>query len=234
MTRHILLLALVAHAGPAAAATDLAIELGSLGTPDATWSALSDRSRIPTVGMRISTAMGDRFRLVADWHHGAQGGAVNIASSVPEEDEWVESVEGFHMGLISDQISLGAEVEHAIHPWISPYATGRLLGYRSVFLMDDDTSQDDNPNQIRSVAFQPGMILSVGARIVPESDTPSAVQFTTHAELGYAGLLGALQFDNRAFVPDGEAADEDAPEPVSVGDLGVSGLFLRAGIGVRF
>jgi len=227
-----LLVGAMALSTPAQAGTDIALELGSLGTPDATWAALSDRARIPTMGVRIATPipLDDRFRLVADWHHGMQGGRVDVAGAAVTDGEWDEGWSSFTMGIISDQISVGAEVERNVHPWVTPYATGRLLGYRAVFLMDDDTHQDDNPNQIRSVAFQPGAIGSIGARVVTDGgEDGSSLRLSVHGELGYAALLGKLEFDNTP-----SAADEGAAEPVAVGDLGASGLFLRAGLGIRF
>ena len=208
------LLALPTAAG--AADHELSFELGTPASYDDNFQLFQDDGDfLGTRGLRLGVAVHERVAVIAGWHRGASGTRIEYGETYYEDDEYEEYYEqtGMVAALYADEFTLGAKADLPVAVWFRPFATLQGMGLRGLVRIDDDTSSDDNPNQIQRTAFAPGGMATGGLDFrVPFMDGKLAA--ATSFELGYA-YAPPLDFDE-------------------LGTLKMRGLVFRWGLGARF
>jgi hypothetical protein len=200
------LAALSLPASAVAADHEISLELGTTGHgADDNWFLFSDYNDVlPSYGVRLGFAVHDRVAVIGGWHHGAEGTRVEMEGY---EDSALAAA------YYADTFSLGAKADLPVATWFRPYATVQGLGIMSKVRLDDDTSDDDNPNQLERGAFSPGAAATAGVDFrVPFNE--GAWALSSHLELGYH-LATPASFDE-------------------LGTLLNRGLVFRWGLGARF
>ena len=214
-------IALLAVPATAVAADhELSLELGATGhAADDNWFLFDDNTDALTdYGLRLGFAVHDRVAVIAGYHHGAQGSRIELPGYGGDSDEYYyddDSSEGQALAAAyyADTFSLGAKADLPVAVWFQPYATIQALGIRSMVRLDDDTTTDDNPNQLQRATFNPGGLASAGVEFrIPIRHTSWAL--ASHLELGYH-IATPSDFDE-------------------LGSLTNRGLVFRWGLGVRF
>lgn len=188
-----------------AADREVSFEVGSLGqAAEDNWSLFSENDALTTVGVRLGYPVHDRLAVVAGWHHGTTGTHVEIGDA---EDSVLAAA------YYADDFTLGVKADWDVASWFRPYATVAAAGQRTMVRMDDDTSVNDNPNQIQRAAFCPGALAAAGLDFrLPFAQGRMAA--ASYLELGYQLLAPA-----------------DLEE---LGSLQTRGLVFRWGVGMRF
>ena len=206
-----------------AADHELSVEVGATGHgPDDNWFLFDDYSDAQTtMGLRLGYAVHDRVAIIGGWHHGADGTRVEMDGFSGDGDDWdsdyyEESGSGgqaLAAAYYNDTFSLGAKADLPVATWFRPYVAVQGLGVRSMVRLDDDTSTDDNPNQLQRTALSPGAAALGGLDFrIPINHGAWAI--ASHLELGYH-IATPASFDE-------------------LGSLSNRGLVFRWGTGVRF
>ena len=202
-----------------AADHELSLELGTTGhTADDNWFLFNDNTdTLSSYGVRLGFAVHDKLAVIGGWHHGAHGSRVEMDGYDGDNDEYYydeySGGQALAAAYYSDTFSLGAKADWPVAVWFRPYATIQGLGIRSMVRLDDDTTTDDNPNQLQRSAFSPGGAATGGVEFrIPIRHNEWAL--ASHLELGYQ--LGTK-------------ADFD-----ELGSLTNRGLVFRWGLGARF
>lgn len=200
-------LASVAPSAVHAADHEVSYEVGTLAIHDPAWDLFdASLSYLPSQGVRLGYAVHDRVAVIGGWHHAARGQTLYTEG---EEDD--EST--FAAAFYSETFLAGAKADWDLAPWFRPYAAAQFMGVLGTVRLDDDTTEDDNLNQITRRAFTPGAVATGGVDIrVPFADGRYAV--ASYMEFGYGRTLN-LSFED-------------------LGDLDMAGFAFRWGIGARF
>jgi hypothetical protein len=206
----------------AAADHELSFELGTTGhSADDNWQLFDDYSDAQTtLGLRAGFAVHDRVAVIAGWQHGASGSWIEMPGYEGGGGDWDEDYyDGYSSGpalgmaYYNDTFSLGAKADWPVAVWFRPYVTVQGLGIMSKVRVDDDTSTDDNPNQLERSAFDFGGAATGGLDFrIPIKQ--GAWALASYLELGYQYAT-----------------------PASFGELGAMtnrGLLFRWGLGARF
>lgn len=212
-------LASAAVSGPAHAVNhELNIDYGWQGAHDPAWDFFSDNPRIGSYGLRGGMRLSERVGVVASWGRGARGGTVYL-----EDPETYDTLGSFDLAFKMHQVGLGAKADLDVSPWARPYGVLMVTGMLGTVLMDDDSDEDDNANQVRYSGFGPGGFAGLGVELFGSAPEARA-RFVGTLEAGYA----------HTFPMEFTASGEDQVGELSVGDLGFNGLAIRMGAGVRF
>jgi hypothetical protein len=197
---------------------EISFEVGTLGqAAEDNWFLFSEKDTLTTVGLRLGYPIHDRLAVVAGWHHGARGTHVSTGEYYEDEyyyyDEEDEEPGSLAAAYWADDFTLGLKADWDVAVWFRPYATVGFASQLTTVRLDDDTSVDDNPNQIERRAFSPGALGAAGLDFrVPFAQGRMAA--ASYLELGYQVLSPA-----------------DLEE---LGKLQARGLVFRWGIGMRF
>lgn len=196
-----------------AADRELSFEVGTLGqAAEDNWYLFSESDMLPTVGLRVGYPVMDRLAVVAGWHHGASGTHVQLGDEAYYYEEY-EGSSTLAAAYYADDFTLGVKADWDVATWFRPYATVAFASQLTRVRLDDDTSVDDNPNQIEKSAFSPGALGAAGLDFrVPFAQGRMAV--ASYLELGYQVLSPA-----------------DMEE---LGTLQTRGMVFRWGVGMRF
>jgi hypothetical protein len=213
-------LALLAIPSTAIAADhEISLELGTTGhAPDDNWFLFNDYSdTLSSYGVRAGYAVHPRVAIIGGWHHGAHGSRIEMDGYEGDNDEYYydeyEGGQAMAAAYYADTFSLGAKADLPIATWFRPYATLQGLGIMSKVRLDDDTTTDDNPNQLQRSAMSFGGAATGGLDFrVPFNQ--GAWALSSHVELGYH-LGTAANFEE-------------------LGSLSNRGLLFRWGLGARF
>ena len=192
---------------------------------DATKTDLLGGGVLAPMGVRLGYGFAGPWSVVGGWqrHHRAQTLYVPLGADGDELSE-VEVVQG----LTVHQLTAGIKAQHALKPWLAPYATAQLSALRGSYLMDENVEVDDNPNQLRGSGMAVGGIAAVGIDLRPVRVKP--VRLGTHLEFGYA-LHSRLSMkagteEARPLTAEGEDG--------SLGAFALRGLHVQWGVGLRF
>ncbi len=206
----LLLLSSLASAGD----FELAADVTRFEFADGNQALFGVYGAVPTYGLQGTWHKSSRLAITAGWSHTVDG-AFNAWS------EWeydVESsnvpgqYEGFHTSLRANFASVGVRGGVDLWSWFNPYATAEVRGMLGTLRLDDDVSDDDNPNQITLRSGTIGGLAAAGLDIrIPTSQGWSV---SHNLEVGYQAML-PLGFD-------------------TLGDVAIRGVHVRAGLGVRW
>jgi len=202
-----------------AADHEISLELGTTGHgPDDNWFLFNDnRDDLSSYGVRLGFAVHDRVAVIGGYHHGANGTRIEMDGYDGSGDEYYDG--GYSEGpamaaaYYNDTFALGAKADLPVATWFRPYATVQGLGILSKVRLDDDTSTDDNPNQLQYSAFSPGAAATAGLDFrIPIKQ--GAWALASYLELGYH-IGTKANFDE-------------------LGTLSNRGMIFRWGLGTRF
>lgn len=194
-----------------AASNELNFELGSFGAHDPNWELFSSDERVSTWGFRGGLAVNGFTTVLLGWQHSADGGTNGDAYSYDDAEAGTSYTWG--LAMTTNQIAAGPKFDLEVFPWLRPYATVQAIAWLSTVRMDDDTSDEENINEIARTGIAPGGIAALGVDLIPMR-ADRKVRPATYLEAGY-GLAA----------------------PVKVGDLGkiqFDGFYLHWGVGARF
>ncbi len=201
-----------------ASAADLEVnlEVGRLDIAKGYWDLFDYNNVQATYGVRADWHKSSRLGFSASYAHFVTG-AHNSVWDYWEYDEGGSedspgAAEGFDAAFRGHVVGLGVRGGVDLWGWFNPYATLEARGLHAVVRLDDDTSDDDNPNQITVRGTTVGAVAAAGMDIrIP---TKYRWAFSHNLEIGYE-IMAPLNID-------------------PLGALAVRGLHVRAGFGVRF
>jgi len=198
-------------AGPASAAgNEVSVEMGTLTSNHATYNAFSEGAGMPSYGLRLGLGVTDRVAVIGGYHRVRRGAELS------------DERNSFGTNYLVDELTLGAKADVPLRKDVAElYATASALGYRGTMRFDGDISRKNNTDQIRSSALSVGALATAGVEIM----VPTRTWFSpaVHVEVGYGGALR-----HRYTLSDNEG------NRVAIGEMSVSGVAVRAGVGVRF
>jgi hypothetical protein len=202
-----------------AADHEISLELGTIGHgPDDNWFLVNDyNDYLGVYGVRLGYAVHDRVAIIGGWQRGAHGTRVEMDGFDGYGDEYYDddysAGEALAVAYYADTFSVGAKADWGLATWFRPYATLQAQGIRTVVRLDDDTSTDDNPNQLQYSAFSPAGAATGGLDFrIPFNKGAWAI--ASYLELGY-------------HVGTKASFDE-------LGSLSNRGMLFRWGLGARF
>lgn len=220
-------------AAPATAADhELSLELGGFGTMDERFDMFRQSPMVGTLGLRGAVALHDNVAIVLGVHHGAWGSSVEVdgeGSEYDDEDYYYyysyedEGDADFQAAYRGNQVLVGPKVDVRIVDAFRPYATVQAALFTGTVRLDDDPDHDDNENQLKATALQPGGVAALGFDLVPLRPR-QPLRFGTHLELGY-GLTAATGF---------QAKPPGGGEKVEIARFGFGGFYMRWGVGAYF
>lgn len=190
-----------------AAGHELSVESIRIGSPDLAWQQQFDhRGRLGGLGLRVGYAPLERVQVFGSYQRTRRGVAHEVLN---EGYDWETSeptltIPGADQGFVSayygHTAALGVRYDLALTPYFQPYAAAQGLLHVGTIRLDDDLEVEDNPNQLSSRAFAPGVALGLGGdlQLAPE-EWP--VRPNLRLEMGWAytssldfGDLGELRF----------------------------------------
>jgi hypothetical protein len=122
--------------------------------------------------------------------------------------------EGYIAALRVIQVQGGVRSDILQNSWVRPYGSAKVSASLGSLRLDDDPEDKDNVNQIKATGLSIGGIAAVGAAVERPRKQAGPFAIRGEVEAGY-GLGTALKF--------GE-----------MGELSMSGIHMRMGIGLRF
>jgi hypothetical protein len=122
------------------------------------------------------------------------------------------ATEGFDAAFRGHLVGVGVRGGVDLWAWLNPYVMAEARGLHAAVRLDDDTSKDDNINQITMRGTTVGAAVAAGLDI--RMPTQWGWSVSHHLEVGYE-IMAPLNFG-------------------TMGSLSVRGLHVRAGLGVRF
>jgi hypothetical protein len=197
-----------------AAEDQLAIELGSTGTPDPAFEVFSNSGAMFTWGLRYGLGMGDNTALVFDWQHAVQGGITAVYDAEGYDFESYDYDLELWSSFTSDQLAVGPKLDVELADGFLPYVTVQAVGMRGRVRFDEDIESVDNENEIKRAALTGGVAALAGLELVLAHDDDDWVKPSAHLEMGYSHFA-PLRFEDW-------------------GSLAFRGFALRAGVGVHF
>lgn len=218
-----------------AASHELSLELGSFGTSDDRFELFHERNLLGTYGLRAGLAVHPRVAVMLGYHYATAGNTVETDDSYGYydydydyyDDEYYEDYyeEGnFQAAYRGHHLLLGPKVDIPIDDWGFPYLTVQGAMFVGQVLLDEDPSDDENVNELKATALNPGGVAAIGIDIVPLHLPSRKASFGGHIEMGY-GLTAATGYT--AKLPTGQSEAE-------IARFGLGGFYLRTGLGVYF
>ena len=190
---------------------EVSLELGTLHANDAQWRMFSDPDSLGTWGVRAGWALDDTWSIVGSWHRGARGGTLTWYSSGDYDTTEIA------LAIKAMQLAVGPKATWDMADWLRPYATLQAMGMTGRMMMDDDTYDTKNSNQLSVRGWTGGGVVALGFDFVPVNPT-AAWGLGSHLELGYGYLLPMTLTDPNAVADGGD-----------IGDLRFRGFYLRWG-----
>ena len=161
-------------------------------------------SALPSFGGRIGLDLGKNVAVLGGWHHVSRGDDVSFSGTYNT----------VRMAMRVEEFTLGARFGLPIGDYFTPYASVEGLVADATLLLDDDPSDPRNADHVASHTVAPGGFLMGGFEVHGKPYERVSMMLTAHLEAGY-GLVAPLDFHDQ-------------------GTIGVGGLALRGGVGVRF
>jgi hypothetical protein len=122
--------------------------------------------------------------------------------------------EGYIAALRVIQVQGGVRSDILQNSWIRPYGAAKVSASLGSLRLDDDPEDKDNVNQIKATGLSIGGIAAVGAAVERPRKQAGPFAIRGEVEAGY-GFGTALKFDE-------------------IGELGMNGIHMRMGVGLRF
>ena len=179
---------------------------------------------IRLVGVRGGWHLAPGTTVTAGWHSGSRSSSLYsdaISPSAEDEDTYIEEESSPRLELGLHQVSAGAKYSWAARHWLQPYGAAELNLSIGTLSMDDDPDSSGNANELSHTALAPGSTMTLGIDLLPLAKD-GRLRPSVFVEAGYH-LSMALGFDG----------DATGSEP-EVGQLPISGMVSRVGLGMRF
>jgi hypothetical protein len=149
--------------------------------------------------------------IVGSIAHGARGATAEIYTN-DSDDSWEEESGELRMAIYNDRLSAGARYLL----WgerVQVYGTAQAHALRSVVRLDDDDVHDDNVTQLERAALTAGASADLGVSMTMPLDSLTVTP------------LGWVEMGYDLFLP---SQFED------LGNLNLSGVSMRLGVGIQF
>ncbi len=194
-----------------AATNEVDLEVGWLGSSDASFNRVSDTDLLPSYGLRVGLKVHERVAVVAGWQHSQTGARISSGDDSYYYDGGGNS--SFTAAYFGEMLSVGAKADVRVNDYFYPYLTAQGALVVGTVRLDDDSGADDNLGQRKQGGTTGGGLLAIGAE-VPVALGSSGIALAPYLEVGY-GLLAPMALED-------------------LGALKLGGFTGRAGFGVRF
>lgn len=145
----------------AAGNNELSFSVASIGVPDDNWDLFSDNDGLRTLGGRVGYGLSPSLAVVLDWQHGVEGSSFE---SYGGYDDYYD-VSG-KMAITTNAWSVGPKLSLDAISWLRPYVTVQGTFLWGTVKLDDDTSDDENLNQLRRSGVTGGGVAAAGVDLV--------------------------------------------------------------------
>ena len=195
---------------------EISLDAGSLLASSDAWGVVGGNP-MSTVGISGGWDIAPGLTAVGGVNWSRSGATNHFGNQWWEDDGDVESApgtEGYIAALRVVQLQAGVRSDIRQNSWVRPFGVAKMSASIGSLRLDDDPNDKDNVNQVKASGMSIGGIAAVGVAV--EKPRKKAGPFAVRGELeaGY-GLGTSLKFDE-------------------IGKLGMSGMHMRLGIGLRF
>ncbi len=195
---------------------EISLDTGSLLASSGDWSVVGGNP-MTTVGISGGWDIAPGLTAVGGVNWSLSGANNHFGNQWWDEDgqgEEPPGSEGYIAALRVIQLQAGVRSDVMQNRWVRPFGVAKMSASIGSLRLDDDPNDKDNVNQIKASGMSIGGAAAVG--IAVERPRKKAGPFAVRGELeaGY-GLATSLKFDQ-------------------IGKLGMSGMHMRLGIGLRF
>ena len=212
-----------ASAGPSSAVThELNWEVDSMTPSDENWDVFSWSNSINTWGVSGGYGLSRNLTLMAGLHLRKYLNSSYAYNYDSDEDYSYDEID---TSFSVTQLSVGPKLSVELKPWLRPYATAQAVAWLGTMGADDDSSDEENLNQLQWRALSPGIKAAAGFDLVPFRR--DKVHWTTHVDFGYAAALSMNFKDKKGTLA---GSEEAAP----VGTMDLHGFHVNWGVGVHF
>jgi hypothetical protein len=195
---------------------EISLDTGSLLASSAAWDVVGGNP-MATVGISGGWDIAPGLTAVGGLNWSRSGATNHFGNQWWEDDgDVVEAPgsEGYIAALRVIQLHAGVRSDILQNLWARPFGVAKMSASMGSLHLDDDPDDKDNVNQVKASGMSIGAIAAVGVAV--ERPRKKAGPYAVRGELeaGY-GFGTALKFDQ-------------------IGKLGMSGMHMRMGIGLRF
>lgn len=200
-----------------AADKEISLDTGILGVSSQAWNTIGGSP--VTVGLSAGVDIAPGLTAIGSVQWSLSGAENQFSNQWWEDDQVGASVsppgsEGYIAALRVIQVQGGVRSDILQNSWVRPYGAAKVSASLGSLRLDDDSEDKDNVNQIKAAGMSIGGIAAVGAAIERPRKQAGPFAIRGEVEAGY-GFGTALKFDE-------------------IGELSMSGIHMRMGVGLRF
>jgi hypothetical protein len=195
---------------------EISLDTGSLLTSSDGWEVIGG-TPMTTVGISGGWDIAPGLTAVGGVNWSLSGATNHFGNQWWEDDVDGTSApgsEGFIAALRVVQLQAGVRSDLMQNRWVRPFGVAKMSANIGSLRLDDDPKDKDNVNQIKASGLSIGGIAAVGVALERPRKTAGPFAVRGELEAGY-GFATALKFDE-------------------IGKLGMNGMHMRLGFGIRF
>jgi hypothetical protein len=196
---------------------EISLDTGSLLASSDAWNVVGGNP-MTTVGISGGWDIAPGLTAVGGVNLSRSGAENHFGNQWWDDDDEAASkapgTEGYVAALRVIQLQAGVRSDILQNSWVRPFGVAKMSANVGSIRLDDDPEDKDNINQVKASSLSIGGVAAVGVAV--ERPRKKAGPFAVRGELeaGY-GIGTSLNFDE-------------------IGKLGMSGVHLRMGLGLRF